>query len=84
MHAKLTFFMKGVALSHLGRHFYSRFIRKGLLSFLRFDKFLAAFYIDLQVHKMKALTCCTTTAIKYAPEEQSEMQYTEISSNHRK
>ena len=84
MHAKLTFFMKGVALSHSGRHFYCRFIRKGLLFFVRFDEISAAFRIDLQVHKMKAVTCCTITVVKYAPEEQREIQYTEISSNHTK
>ena len=84
MHAKLIFFMKGMVLSHLGRHFYSRFIPKGLPSFLWFDKILASFCIDLQVHKMKAVTCSTSTAVKYAPEEQSQMQYTEISLNHRK
>ena len=52
--------------------------------FVQFDEILAAFHINLQVHKIKAVTCCTTTAIKYAPEEQNEMQYTEISSNLRK
>ena len=28
--------------------------------------------------------CVTITTVKYAPEEQCEMQYTEISSNHSK
>ena len=33
---------------------------------------------------MKAVTCATSTTVKYAPEEQSEMHYTKISSNLRK
>ena len=78
------FFFKGVTLSHSGRHFYSRFIRKGLLSFLRFDEILAAFRIDLQEYNMKVVTYDTSTIVKYAPEEQSEIHYTEISSNLRK
>ena len=73
-----------MALSHSGRHFYSRFIRKGLLSFMRFDEILVAFRIDLQEHNMKAVTCSTSTAVKYAPKEQNEMHYTEIYPNLRK
>jgi len=73
-----------MALSHSGRHFYSRFIRKGLLSFMRFDEIFVAFRIDLQEHNMKAMTCARATAVEYALEEQSEMHYTKISSNLRK
>ena len=75
------FFIKGVTLSHSERHFYSRFIHKGLLSFVRSDEISAAFHIDLQVHNMKAVTCATSIAVKYAPKEQSELHYTKVSSN---
>ena len=47
---------------------------------MRFDEISAVFRIDLPKHNMKAMTCDTSTAVKYAPEKQSEMHYTEISS----
>ena len=64
--------------------FYSWIIRTGKISFEWFDEISEAFRIGFQVHKMKAVNVWTITAVKYAPEEQCEMQYTEISSNHSK
>jgi len=84
MHAKLTFVIKAVTLSHSGRHFYSKFRRIGKFSFVRFDEILVAFRIGLQVHKMKVVTLYLITVVKYTPEEQCGMQYTRISSNHGK
>ena len=53
MHVKLTFFIKGVALSHSGRHFYSWFKRIGKIYFVRLTKFQQHFALVFRYTRWK-------------------------------